>query len=283
MQNIEQDWDIILTSKKSWFDLQLKQIWLYRDLLLLFVKRDIISFYKQTMFGPLWYFIQPIMTTIVFTFVFGKLANLPTDGIPQPLFYLAGITSWNYFSDCLLKTSTTFRDNAGIFGKVYFPRVIIPLSIVISNLLRFCIQMLLFIGMIIYYVYQGYSIQMNWHILLFPFFVILMAMQGLGLGMIITAMTTKYRDLVFLINFGIQLMMYTTTVIYPLSSLKGTLYWIVALNPMTFIIEGIKLSTLGTGIITFNSFFYVTIISIIIFSIGYLTFNKVEKTFVDTI
>jgi lipopolysaccharide transport system permease protein len=283
MQNTEQDWDLIITSKKSWFDLQLKQIWLYRDLLMLFVKRDIVSFYKQTIFGPLWYFIQPIITTIVYTFVFGNLANLPTDGIPKPLFYLAGITSWNYFADCLIKTSTTFKDNAGIFGKVYFPRVITPLSIVISNLLRFCIQMLLFLGMIIYYYYHGYNIQLNWQILLFPFFVILMAMQGLGFGMIITAMTTKYRDLAYLLNFGIQLMMYSTTVIYPLSSLKGKLYWIVSANPMTFIIEGIKASTLGTGNLTLNSFVYVFTVSIIIFSIGFLTFNKVEKTFVDTI
>ena len=200
MQNTEQDWDLILTSKKSWLDLQLKQIWLYRDLLMLFVKRDIISFYKQTIFGPLWCFIQPIITTIVYTFVFGKLANLPTDGIPEPLFYLAGITSWNYFADCLIKTSTTFKDNASVFGKVYFPRVITPLSIVISNLLRFCIQMLLFIGMIIYYYCHGYNIQIGWQILLFPFFVILMAMQGLGFGMIITAMTTKCRDLAYLLN-----------------------------------------------------------------------------------
>lgn len=283
MNNTEQEWDIIITSKKSWFDLQLNQIWSYRDLLMLFVKRDIISFYKQTVFGPLWYFIQPVFTTIVFTFVFGKLANLSTDGLPEPLFYLAGITSWNYFSDCLLKTSTTFRDNAGVFGKVYFPRVIIPLSIVLSNLLRFCIQLMLFFGMIIYYSYNGFEFNLTWQILLFPIFVLLMAMQGLGFGMIITAMTTKYRDLIFLVNFGIQLMMYTTTVIYPLSSLNGKLFWIVALNPMTFIIEGIKSSTLGIGMITLNSFSYVTIMSIFIFSLGYLIFNKVEKTFVDTI
>jgi lipopolysaccharide transport system permease protein len=283
MHNIEQEWDLILTSKKPWFDLQLKQIWRYRDLLMLFVKRDVVSFYKQTIFGPLWYFIQPIFTTIVYTFVFGKLANLPTDGIPQPLFYLAGITSWNYFADCLTKTSTTFRDNAAVFGKVYFPRVITPLSIVISNLLRFSIQMLLFLGMSLYYYYHGFHFQLNWQIFLFPLFVLLMAMQGLGFGMIITAMTTKYRDLSYLVTFGIQLMMYATTVIYPLSSLKGNIYWIVALNPMTFIIEGVKASLLGAGIITVNTFFYVLIFSIIILSVGYLTFNKVEKTFVDTI
>jgi lipopolysaccharide transport system permease protein len=279
----EQNWDVILTSNKSFFDLQLKQIWLYRDLLMLFVKRDIISLYKQTIFGPLWYFIQPIFTTVIFTFVFGSLANLSTDGIPQPLFYLAGITAWNYFADCLVKTSTTFRDNAGIFGKVYFPRVITPLSIIISNLLRFGIQMLLFVGMLIYYVYNGYDIQISWQIILFPLFVIFMAMQGLGFGMLITAMTTKYRDLAHLVAFGVQLMMYTTTVVYPLSSLSGKLYLIVSLNPMTFIIEGIKACTLGTGQITFSSFFYSLSISFVIFLIGLLTFNRVEKSFVDTI
>ncbi len=283
MKTQEQNWDVILTSNKSFFDLQLKQIWLYRDLLMLFVKRDIISLYKQTIFGPLWYFIQPIFTTVIFTFVFGSLANLSTDGIPQPLFYLAGITAWNYFADCLVKTSTTFRDNAGIFGKVYFPRVITPLSIIISNLLRFGIQMLLFVGMLIYYVYNGYDIQISWQIILFPLFVIFMAMQGLGFGMLITAMTTKYRDLAHLVAFGVQLMMYTTTVVYPLSSLSGKLYLIVSLNPMTFIIEGIKACTLGTGQITFSSFFYSLSISFVIFLIGLLTFNRVEKSFVDTI
>ena len=283
MKNQEQNWDVILTSNKSFFDLQIKQIWIYRDLLMLFVKRDIISFYKQTIFGPLWYFIQPIFTTIIFTFVFGSLANLSTDGIPQPLFYLAGITAWNYFSDCLIKTSTTFKDNAGIFGKVYFPRVITPLSIILSNLLRFGIQMLLFIGMLIYYAQNGYDIQISLQVILFPLFVIFMAMQGLGFGMLITAMTTKYRDLAHLVAFGVQLMMYTTTVVYPLSSLSGKLYFVVSLNPMTFIIEGIKACILGTGQITYSSFFYSLSVSFIIFLIGLLTFNKVEKSFVDTI
>lgn len=283
MKSKEQNWDIILTSNKSLFDVQFKQIWLYRDLLMLFVKRDIISFYKQTIFGPLWYFIQPIFTTIIFTFVFGRLANLSTDGIPQPLFYLCGITSWNYFADCLVKTSTTFKDNVGIFGKVYFPRVITPLSITISNLLRFCIQMLLFIVLLIYYIYHGYEYQFSWQIILFPLYILLMAMQGLGFGMLITAMTTKYRDLAHLVNFGVQLMMYTTTVIYPLSSLSGKLYLLVSLNPMTYVIEGIKSCILGADQISISNFIYSVSISLIIFFVGFLTFNKVEKSFVDTI
>ena len=250
---------------------------------MLFVKRDIIAAYKQTIFGPLWFFIQPIFTTVIFTFIFGTLAKLPTGGVPQPLFYLAGITAWNYFADCLIKTSTTFRDNAGVFGKVYFPRVITPLSIVISNLIRFGIQMLLFVGFFIYYVFNGYNFQISWEIILFPIFVIFMAMQGLGFGMLVTAMTTKYRDLAHLVGFGVQLMMYTTTVIYPLDSLSGKLYWVVSLNPMTFIIEGIKTCILGTGQITFYSFIYSLFVTFVIFLIGLLTFNKVEKSFVDTI
>ncbi len=283
MKTQEQNWDVILTSNKSFFDLQIKQIWVYRDLLMLFVKRDIIAAYKQTIFGPLWFFIQPIFTTVIFTFIFGTLAKLPTGGVPQPLFYLAGITAWNYFADCLIKTSTTFRDNAGVFGKVYFPRVITPLSIVISNLIRFGIQMLLFVGFFIYYVFNGYNFQISWEIILFPIFVIFMAMQGLGFGMLVTAMTTKYRDLAHLVGFGVQLMMYTTTVIYPLDSLSGKLYWVVSLNPMTFIIEGIKTCILGTGQITFYSFIYSLSVTFVIFLIGLLTFNKVEKSFVDTI
>lgn len=277
------EWDLIITPRKKWFDLQIRELWRYRDLLMLFVRRDIVAFYKQTIFGPLWYFIQPIATTIVFVFVFGNLAGLSTDGLPQPLFYLAGITAWNYFADCLKKTSTVFRDNQAIFGKVYFPRIISPFSIVISNLLRFGIQILLLVALIIYYLFQGISVDPGWHILFFPVFVLFMAMQGLGLGMIITALTTKYRDLSYLVEFGVQLMMYATTVIYPLSSLGGKMYWVVALNPMTFVIEGIKVSTLGEGILTVNTTLYATAVSVIIFTAGIIIYNRVEKNFVDTI
>ncbi len=283
MENLQENWDIEINSNKSWFDLQLKEIWKYRDLLLLFVRRDIVSFYKQTVLGPLWYFIQPIFTTIVFTFVFGNLAGLSTGGLPQPLFYLSGITAWNYFSDCLLKTSTIFRDNQGIFGKVYFPRVISPLSIVISNLLKFGIQMLLFLIMVSYYLFQKENIIIGWEIFLFPIFVLFMAMQGLGLGMIITSLTTKYRDLVYLVSFGIQLMMYAAPVIYSLSSLSGKMYWIVALNPMSFVIEGIRNSILGEGILTFETFLYTFSISLIILFLGLIIFNKTQKDFIDTI
>lgn len=280
---MQENWDIEINSNKNWFDLQLKEVWKYRDLLLLFVRRDIVSFYKQTVLGPLWYFIQPIFTTIVFTFVFGNLAGLSTGGLPQPLFYLSGITAWNYFSDCLLKTSTIFRDNQGIFGKVYFPRVISPLSIVISNLLKFGIQMLLFLILVSYYLLQKENIVIGWEISLFPIFVLFMAMQGLGIGMIITSLTTKYRDLVYLVSFGIQLMMYAAPVIYPLSSLSGKMYWIVALNPMSFVIEGMRKSILGEGILTFETFFYTFSISLIIVFFGLIIFNKTQKDFIDTI
>ena len=213
--NKDQNWTI--EARAPIFDLKLKEIWAYRDLLVLMVRRDFVSFYKQTILGPLWFFIQPLFTTVIFTFVFGNLAGISTDGLPKPLFYMAGITAWNYFADCLNKTSTVFRDNAGIFGKVYFPRLIMPLSIVASNLIRFGVQMFLFLILMAYYYFSGANFSVSWAIMLFPFVVILMALLGLGAGMIISAMTTKYRDLAFLIGFGVQLLMYATTVIYPLS------------------------------------------------------------------
>ncbi len=215
---VDQEWDLVIEPQGSLLDLNLKDVWRYRDLLWLLVKRDFVSFYKQTILGPLWFFIQPLFTTIIFTFIFGNLAGLSTDGLPQPLFYMAGITAWNYFADCLTKTSTVFRDNAGIFGKVYFPRLIMPLSIVVSNLVRFGVQMLLFFVMMGYYAMQGANFHLTWAAALFPVLVIMMALLGLGLGLVITALTTKYRDLAFLISFGVQLMMYATTVIYPLSA-----------------------------------------------------------------
>ncbi len=277
-------WDLIITPSRNFFDLKLREVWHYRDLLFLFVRRDIVSFYKQTILGPFWYFVQPIFTTLVFTFIFGNLAELSTDEIPKPLFYLAGITCWNYFSDCFIKTSTVFKDNASIFGKVYFPRVITPLSIVISNLLRFGIQMIIFLIMFCYYIFIGHQFTLSYSIFLFPIFIILMGMQGLGLGMLITALTTKYRDLSYLVTFGVQLIMYATTVIYPLSSVVGkSTYWIIALNPVTYIIEGIRSGLLGVGYLSFNSFIYSVVVSFLILISGFIIFNKVERNFVDTI
>lgn len=283
MKNEDEGWDLIIEPQNNLLDLKLREVWRYRDLLMLFVRRDVVSFYKQTILGPVWFFIQPIFTMLVYVFVFGNLAGLSTDGLPQPLFYLAGITSWNYFAECLNKTSTVFRDNSAIFGKVYFPRIIMPLSIVLSNLMRFGIQMVLLIVVLGYYLMKGLTVSVDFHLILFPVFVAAMAMQGLGLGMIVSAMTTKYRDLAFLLTFGVQLLMYATTVIYPLSSLSGSLYWAVALNPMTFVVEGFRKSLLGVGIFDINTLAYTVVSSSLILLFGLIIFNKVEKDFVDTI
>lgn len=275
------DWTI--EPQNSLLDLKLKDTWEYRDLLMLLVRRDFVSFYKQTILGPLWFFIQPVFTTIIFTFVFGNLAGISTDGLPQPLFYLAGITAWNYFAECLTKTSTVFKDNANIFGKVYFPRLIMPLSIVVSNLVRFGVQFMLFLGVMLYYKAAGADFDPNSYILLFPVVVLLMAAQGLGLGMIISAMTTKYRDLAFLVTFGVQLLMYATTVIYPLSAAPEQYRWIIELNPMTAIIETFRFGFLGEGSFTWTSFGYSAGITFLLLVSGIIIFNKVEKNFVDTV
>ncbi|HTN20020.1 MAG TPA: ABC transporter permease [Pelobium sp.] len=287
MENLaEEKWDLEIRPQNHLFELHLSDVWRYRDLLTLLVRRDFVSFYKQTILGPLWFFIQPLFTTIIYTFIFGNLAGISTDGLPQPLFYMAGITAWNYFADCLTKTSTVFRDNAGIFGKVYFPRLIMPLSIVVSNLVRFGVQMLLFLLLMGVYYFSGAHFSITPYIALFPILVILMALQGLGLGMLITAMTTKYRDLAFLVTFGVQLLMYATTVIYPLST-AVTKYpeyaWIIEYNPMTPIIEGFRLGFLGEGSFTWTSLGYVTLVTLALTFFGLVIFNKVEKTFVDTV
>jgi lipopolysaccharide transport system permease protein len=277
------EWDLVIEPQSSLLQLNLKDVWRYRDLLWLLVKRDFVSFYKQTILGPLWFFIQPLFTTIIFTFIFGNLAGLSTDGLPQPLFYMAGITAWNYFADCLTKTSTVFRDNANIFGKVYFPRLIMPLSIVVSNLVRFAVQMLLFFMMIGYYAFTGADFHLNAYVLLFPVLVLMMALLGLGLGLIITALTTKYRDLAFLITFGVQLMMYATTVIYPLSAAPAAYKWVIELNPMTGIIEAFRYGFLGEGSLTLQTLGYSVIFTLVSLVLGVIIFNKTEKTFVDTV
>lgn len=275
------DWTI--EPQNSILDLKLRDVWEYRDLLMLLVRRDFVSFYKQTIFGPLWFFVQPLLTTITFTFVFGRLAGISTDGLPQPLFYLAGITAWNYFAECLTKTSTVFKDNANIFGKVYFPRLIMPLSIIVSNLVRFAVQLLLFLLMMGYYLIKGTDFNPTWAIGLFPLILLLMAAQGLGLGMIISALTTKYRDLAFLVTFGVQLMMYATTVIYPLSAADESIRWIIEANPMTALIESFRYGFLGRGSFTWLTVGYSILCTIAILAFGTIVFNRVERDFVDTI
>lgn len=282
-ETTDSEWDLVIEGSSSLFDLKFKDVWRYRDLLLMFVKRDFVSFYKQTILGPLWFFIQPLFTTIIYTFIFGGLAHISTDGLPQPLFYLAGITAWNYFADCITKTSTVFKDNSNIFGKVYFPRLILPLSIVASNLVRFVVQMVLFLIMIGYYYFQGVVFAPTWALLMFPVLVLMMALLGLGLGLIITAMTTKYRDLAFLVTFGVQLLMYATTVIYPLSAAPEKYKQLIELNPMTGIIEAFRYSFLGKGEFSTWSIGYSALVTVIVLFFGIIIFNKTEKTFVDTV
>lgn len=278
------EWDLTIEPENSLFKLNLKDVWRYRDLLSLLVKRDFTSFYKQTILGPLWFFIQPLFTTLTFVFIFGNLAGLSTDGLPQPLFYMTGIVAWNYFAECVTKTSTVFKDNANIFGKVYFPRLIMPLSIVASNMVKLAVQFVMLLILFIYFILtQDYTPNLSGYTLLIPFYLIIMAALGLGLGMIISAMTTKYRDLSFLVTFGIQLFMYATPVIYPLSSAPENYKWLIELNPMTNIIEGMRFSFLGTGAFSFSALSYTLISTTIILVLGTLIFNKVEKSFVDTV
>lgn len=278
---LNDSWDLVINSKSN--KISFHQLWKYRDLLLLMVRRDFVSFYKQTIMGPLWFFIQPIFTTITFTVIFGRLAGISTDGLPQPLFYMVGITMWNYFSECLNKTSSVFRDNAGLFGKVYFPRLIIPLSIVLSNLIKFGVQFLLLSLLMVYYAIQGNSFSPSLYLLLFPLLIVLMACQGLGIGLIITSMTNKYRDLAFLLGFGVQLLMYATPVIYPLSSIEDPYRTYLSLNPMAGIIEIARLGLLGQGYFTLFTFSYTVGITLLIFITGIFVFNKVEKSFIDTV
>lgn len=279
----KESWDLEIKPHNNAFDLHLHDVWKYRDLLGLLVRRDFVSFYKQTILGPIWFFVQPLVTTVMFTFIFGKLAGISTDGLPQPLFYMAGITAWAYFSDCLTKTSTVFKDNADIFGKVYFPRLIMPLSIVLSNLVRFGVQFLLFLIVMAFYAYRGAAFHPTWAIFLFPVVVILMAALGLGLGMVISAMTTKYRDLAFLLVFGVQLLMYATPIIYPLSAAPAKYHWLIAANPMSELIETFRYGFLGKGSFSWSALGYSTIVTIVLLLFGTIIFNKVEKSFVDTV
>ncbi|MEQ8336736.1 MAG: ABC transporter permease [Cyclobacteriaceae bacterium] len=284
----DQGWDLIIIPKESLLDIRWKDLWRYRDLWRMFVKRDIITVYKQTILGPIWFFLQPIMTTVVYVVIFGRVAGISTDGIPQPLFYLSGIVFWNYFAQCLTLTSNTFRSNAGIFGKVYFPRLIVPLAVITSNLIRFLIQGFLLICTYLYYVwYRGVNLDLNWEYLwMLPILVVLMALIGLSFGLIFSAFTTKYRDLTFLLTFGVQLMMYATPVIYPMSMLKDRyqafadlLFW----NPMTHILESVKYILLGAGQFSWSGVSYVLIFTLVTFFMGLIIFNRTERNFIDTV
>ena len=282
MSEPQQQWTETIESSHSLFDLKLAEVWRYKDLVYMFVKRDFVSEFKQTVLGPIWFFINPIFTTLVYVVVFGNIAGLSTDGAPKVLFYLAGVTLWNYFSNCLTRTSGVFRDNASIFGKVYFPRLVMPLTIVISNLMKFGVQFVLFISFLTYYMIKG-EVQPNIWILATPFIIILMAAFALGTGMIFSALTTKYRDLQMLLGFGISLFMYATPVIYPLSSLSGIWRTIAMYNPLTGIFECFKYGWLGVGDFSVTILLISTVIIFIILAIGTLIVNKVEKGFMDTV
>jgi len=265
-------------------ELNLKELWAYRDLLVMYVKRDIVTFYKQTILGPLWFVIQPVITTIMFMFIFGKLAGISTDGIPQPLFYFSGIILWNYFADCLTRNSKVFIDNQHVFGKVYFPRLVVPLSVTLSNLVRFLIQFSIFLVIYAWYYFQpGTMVNPNIHILLLPLLVLLAAGLSLGFGIIFSSLTTKYRDLTFLLQFAVQLWMYATPVIYPLNSIPANKQWLLVLNPMTSVIETFKYAAIGQGVFSWAHLAYSTVFMIVLLFLGIIVFNKVEKGFMDTV
>jgi lipopolysaccharide transport system permease protein len=276
-------WDRVIEPHGRLFDLKLREVWHYRDLLILLVRRDFVSFYKQTILGPVWFFIQPLFITITYTLVFGKMAGISTDGLPAPLFYMTGITAWNYFSECLTKTSSVFRDNSQVFGKVYFPRLIMPLSIVISNLIKLAVQLLLLFAMMGFYALKGASFHVTAYLLLLPVLIVQLALLGLGTGMIVSALTNRYRDLIFLVTFGVQLMMYTTTVVYPLSSVPLKYKWLIELNPITMIIEVFRRALLGQGTFTALSFGLSFLATLLIAAGGILIFNRVERNFIDNV
>ncbi len=279
----QENWSMVMRPKKSLFEVNLMELWQYRDLITMFVKRDFVAKFKQTILGPLWFIIQPLLTTLMFVVVFGNIAGIPTDGIPKVLFYMTGIVGWNYFSTCLNDTSQTFIKNASIFGKVYFPRLAMPISIVISNLVSFAIQFVFLLGFLIYFIIIGTDVMPGVEVLLIPFLVLIIAGLGLGFGIIISSLTTKYRDLVHLVTFGVTLWMYATPVIYPLSEIPEKYKPFVMANPMTPIVETFKTALLGVGTVDYLSLLYSLAFTVVLLAVGILIFNKVERTFMDTV
>ncbi len=286
MNSPQENWDIVIKPRGRKFTLNLKELWQYRDLLQMYVRRDIVTMYKQTILGPLWFLIQPIFTTVMYMFVFGGIANISTDGLPQMLFYLSGILCWSYFSECMNRSSSTFSGNAGVFSKVYFPRLVVPISGLISNLVKLVIQLLLFLAIYIYFYNNGANIHITKHILLFPVLILMLAGLGFGFGIIISSLTTKYRDLSILFGFVVQLWMYATPIVYPLSIMKenyANYMWIIQLNPLTSIVEATRYAFMGVGTFSWASLSYSFVFTIIIVLIGTVTFNKVERSFIDVV
>lgn len=283
----EQDgsWSLVIQPKNSLLSIDFQEIWCYRDLCTMLIKRDIVTMYKQTVLGPLWFFIQPMMTTMMYMVVFGGIAKIPTDGIPQPLFYLAGICMWQYFSDCLNKTSNTFMANAGIFSKVYFPRLVVPISNVVSNLIKFLIQLVLFIFVYLYFlIFTDSSIRPNMYVLMTPVLVAMLAGLSLGFGIVFSSFTTKYRDLSFLLSFVVQLWMYATPVIYPVSTITNTkIKLMMQINPLTSILEAFKFGVLGAGTFSWWTLAYSAGFISVLLAVGIIVFNRIQRSFIDTV
>ena len=276
-------WDMVIGPQRNLLDLRLRELWHARDLILLFVRRDFVSVYKQTILGPLWYLIQPLLTTIIFTVIFGNIAKLPTDGLPSFLFYMSGTVIWTYFASCFTKTSETFVNNANLFGKVYFPRMAVPISILLSNLIAFVIQFVFFLGFMVYFIARGTALHPNWWILFTPVLLLMMAGLGLGFGIIVSSLTTKYRDLRFLVQFGVQLLMYVTPVIYPMSSIPGRYQAILRYNPISPVVETFRYAFLGAGTVNLVQLGYSFAVMLAVIIIGVVIFNRVEATFMDTV
>jgi lipopolysaccharide transport system permease protein len=283
LQKPLEKWDMIIAPQRNLFDLRLRELWHSRDLIMLFVRRDFVSVYKQTILGPLWYLIQPLLTTIVFTVIFGNIAKLPTDGLPSFLFYMSGTVIWTYFASCMTKTSEVFIQNANLFGKVYFPRLSVPVSILLSNLIAFSIQFGFFLAFMGYFAWQGTALHPNWWILLTPVLLLVMAGLGLGFGIIISSLTTKYRDLRFLVQFGVQLLMYVTPVIYPTSSLSPKYQAIMQFNPISPVVDAFRYAYLGAGTVNLTQLAYSFTVMLVVIIIGVVLFNRVEATFMDTV
>ena len=277
-------WDLVIRPRVGWLDLNLSEVWRYRDLITLFVKRDFIAQYKQTILGPIWHLIQPVMTTIVFIVVFTNIAGIPTDGAHPVVFYMSGLTLWTYFSGCLTATSSTFVSNAGIFGKVYFPRLVTPIAVVLSNLVKFFIQFMMLLGVIFYFSFHGYPVGLSWNILFLPVLLVCTACLALGMGIIISSLTTKYRDFGVLVGFGVQLLMYATPVVYPLSYLKqNRVLWLLEFNPLSAVVEAYRYLLLGSGTFTVWQLVYSFFSAVVVLLVGLVLFNRVEKSFMDTV
>lgn len=279
----KEQWTMVIRPQRGWFDLRMGELWRYRDLIGLFVRRDFVAIYKQTILGPLWYLIQPLLTTITFTIIFGRFAGLPTDGLPPFLFYMSGTVIWSYFADCLNKISNTFVTNARLFGKVYFPRLTVPVAILISSLIAFGIQFLLFLGFLVYFIIAGANAHPNLWVLISPLLLLMMAGLGLGFGIIVSSLTTRYRDLSFLVSFGVQLWMYASAIIYPVSALPKQFQPLIQANPITPIVEAFRFAFLGAGTVDLFNLLYSFGFMLVVLFIGLLLFNRIEATFMDTV